>query len=63
MQTDLLIFLLTFPSVLEQNSLLKPTIKEISWRALLITAFLDFLIQLSNLPGNLMVYYTVAKIC
>jgi len=33
--------------------------KKISWRALLMAMFL---IQLSSLPGNLMAYYTVAKI-
>jgi len=37
-----------------------PQSKEISWQALLMDTFL---LQLSNLPGNLMVYYTVAKIC
>jgi len=37
-----------------------PQSKEISWRTLLMATFL---IQLSHLIGNLMVYYTVAKIC
>jgi len=33
--------------------------KKNSWKALLMATFL---IQLSNLPGNFMVYYAVAKI-
>jgi len=60
MQTDLLIFPSNFSiSISTKHHYLNPQSKEISWQALLMVTFL---IQLSNLPGNLMVYYTVAKI-
>jgi len=61
MQTDLLIFLLTFPQVFQQNFITQTHNQKnflgehCQW--------LPLLVQLSNLPGNLMVYYTVAKIC
>jgi len=61
MQTDLLIF----PSNLSISISAKfhysnPQSKEISWQALPMATFFD---PASNLTGNLMVHYTVAKIC
>jgi len=61
MQTDLLIFPSNFSiSISAKIHYSNPQSKEISWLALLMATFF---IQLSNLPGNLMAYYTVAKIC